>query len=157
MITKQITRYRYKALEQEEKELNERLEQYLDEQRKARDKGDLSENEEYTIATKNVLQSRKRLIEIAEELADVAILEVDKGPRITIGCKVQVTEVDAKGNPITEPRFFHLDQKGDTITEKVLGINSALGRAINNGTNGVYKIQTDMETIFYDVKKVIEK
>lgn len=157
MITKQITKYRYNNLIKEEKELNENLEQYLEEQREARDKGDLSENEEYTIATKNVLQSRQRLIEIAEELADVEILEVDKGPRISIGCKIQVTEVDAKGNQIEKPRFFYLDQKGDTITDKVLGINSSLGRAINNGTSGIYKIQTDMETIFYDVKKVFEK
>ena len=48
MISKQITQYRYDALIKEQEKLNEDLEFYLDEQRKARDKGDLSENEEYS-------------------------------------------------------------------------------------------------------------
>lgn len=156
MITKQITSYRYKALKQEQEELNKNLEHHLDEQRKARDKGDLSENEEYAVATKNVLQSRQRLIQIADELADVEILEVDRGPRIGLGCKVQITEVDSEGKPLSAAREFYLDEKGDTIIEKVLGINSALGKAILNGTNSIYKVQTAIGTLFYDVRKIVD-
>ena len=40
MISKQITQYRYDALTKEQAKLNEDLEFYLDEQRKARDKGE---------------------------------------------------------------------------------------------------------------------
>ena len=94
MISKQITQYRYDALTKEQAKLNEDLEFYLDEQRKARDKGDLSENEEYSTASQNVQQSRQRLIQIADELADVEILEVDMGPRIGLGCKVEIVETD---------------------------------------------------------------
>lgn len=102
MISKQITQYRYDALTKEQAKLNEDLEFYLDEQRKARDKGDLSENEEYSTASQNVQQSRQRLIQIADELADVEILEVDMGPRIGLGCKVEIVETDENHNPLTQ-------------------------------------------------------
>lgn len=157
MISKQITQYRYDALIKEQEKLNEDLEFYLDEQRKARDKGDLSENEEYSIASKNVQQSRQRLIQIADELADVEIIEIDKGPRIGLGCKVEIIETDENHKPLAEPRQFYLDEKGDTIIDKVLGIHSVLGKAILNGTNGSYKIQTEMGTMYYDVKKILEE
>lgn len=137
--------------------MNEDLEFYLDEQRKARDKGDLSENEEYSTASKNVQQSRQRLIQIADELADVEIIEIDKGPRIGLGCKVEIIETDENHKPLAEPRQFYLDEKGDTIIDKVLGIHSVLGKAILNGTNGSYKIQTEMGTMYYDVKKILEE
>ena len=150
MISKQITQYRYDALIKEQEKLNEDLEFYLDEQRKARDKGDLSENEEYSTASKNVQQ-------IADELADVEIIEIDKGPRIGLGCKVEIIETDENHKPLAEPRQFYLDEKGDTIIDKVLGIHSVLGKAILNGTNGSYKIQTEMGTMYYDVKKILEE
>lgn len=157
MISKQITQYRYDALIKEQETLNDNLEIYLEEQRKARDKGDLSENEEYAAASTNVQQSRQRLIQIADELADVEILEIDKGPRIGLGCKVEITEIDQMGKPLAKPRQFYLDEHGDTVIEKVLGTNSVLGKAILNGTNGTYKIQTEMGTLYYDVKKILEE
>lgn len=157
MISKQITQYRYDALTKEQAKLNEDLEFYLDEQRKARDKGDLSENEEYSTASQNVQQSRQRLIQIADELADVEILEVDMGPRIGLGCKVEIIETDENHNPLTQPRQFYLDEKGDTVINKVLGTNSVLGKAILNGTSGNYKIQTEMGTLYYNVRKIIEE
>lgn len=156
MISKQITQYRYDALIAEQEELNANLEIYLEEQRKARDKGDLSENEEYAAASTNVQQSRQRLIQIADELADVEILEIDKGPRIGLGCKVEITEVTSSGEPLAKPRQFYLDEHGDTVIEGVLGTNSVLGKAILNGTNGTYKIQTEIGTLFYYVKKILE-
>ena len=129
----------------------------MDEQRKARDKGDLSENEEYSTASQNVQQSRQRLIQIADELADVEILEVDMGPRIGLGCKVEIVETDENHNTLTQPRQFYLDEKGDTVINKVLGTNSVLGKAILNGTSGNYKIQTKMGTLYYNVRKIIEE
>lgn len=156
MISKQITQYRYDALIEEQSELNTKLEGYLEEQRKARDKGDLSENEEYAAASTNVQQTRQRLIQIADELADVEILEIDRGPRIGLGCKVEITEVSKEGKPLAKSRQFYLDEHGDTVIEGVLGTHSVLGKAILNGTNGIYKIQTEIGTLFYSVKKIVE-
>ena len=74
-----------------------------------------------------------------------------------MGCKVEIIETDENHNPIAEPIQIYLDVKGDTKIDKVLGIHSVLGKAILNGTNGSYKIQTEMGTMYYDVKKILEE
>lgn len=154
-MVRQITQYRYDALIAEQKALNSELDSLLEQQRGARDMGDLSENEEYAIATKNVRQSRQRLAQIADELSDVEIVRVNRGPYITLGSKVSVTEVGENGEAVEDGREFFLDTHGNTITEGILGIDSPLGKEILNGMGGRYKIQTETGTVYYEVTKVV--
>lgn len=158
MVSRQITKYRYNLLREEQEEIEKELEVKLELQKAARELGDLSENEEYSVTTAEVAQLRSRLREIGEILQDVEVIEtIDNGPRFTLGSRIQFTQVDKEGNVLKAPRKAILDEHGDTVTDQILGTGSLLGKAILNGTDGVYRIQTDLGELFYKVIKIREE
>ncbi len=151
----QMTESRYYELKKELAKVSEDLDKALAEQRDAIERfGDARENEEYESArnaAKN-LNSRKNELEIM--IGEAEIVPEDRSPRIVIGSVVDVTEVTEDGKPLSETRRFTLESTGDTITKKILGVKSPLGKFVLNGTSSIYRIPIG-GGIYYSVKKVI--
>lgn len=126
----------------------------LEAQRDAASIGDLSENTEYETARQLVERLSKEISKLETNIREAEIVPEDLSPRITIGSVIDVTRLDANGNPVGEPRRFLYDASGDTILKGVLGVKSSLGQAIYNGTDGVYTIP-DNGGIDYVVRKVL--
>lgn len=155
MASRQITKYRLKLLQDEKISIEKDLDEKLEIQKAARELGDLSENEEYSTATAEVTQLRYRLREIGEILQDVEVLDdIDISPRFTLGSKIEFTPVTKAGQPLGESRVCIIDEHGDTVIDKILGTDSLLGKSIINGTDGIYRIQTDIGELFYNVRKI---
>lgn len=150
-----MSRMRYKRLSDELITVKEKLEDAMVEQADAREKGDLRENAEYESARQEVENYARRKAEIETELAEAEIVESDNSPTISIDSVVDVCRVDAAGNPIESARRFRVDAKGDTIIQGILGVRSSLGKAILNGTDGIYRV-VDNGGVSYLVKKVHE-
>lgn len=150
----QMTEKKYKTLRGEYLKVKSKLEDAMAEQQRAQDAGDLRENEEYATARTRTEAITKQKAELEKLLSEAEIVPEDKSPRITIGSVVDVCKVDDSGNPIGQIRRFTLDQTGDTVLKGVLGITSSLGKAILNGTSGLYKIP-DNGGLTYNVKKVL--
>jgi len=170
-----LTREEVEEREETLRKIKIELDQTLQEQRIAKEFGDLSENTEYEASTQRVITLRLKEHEIEEELLGYELVETDKGPRFTIGSYVSVQKLDDKGLPDGEEREFLLSNAGTTRDADVvhllnelnnkeesvkkkqrLGVNSTLGQAILNGTSGVYTIQTVNGSITYKVTKVIK-
>lgn len=149
----QVTQEEYDAMQKELNDLDTQIEEARQEQQIARGFGDVSENSELEIATNKITTLTKRKIELTESLSSCEICAIDNSPRFTIGSKVIVTRLNAAGVAISEPRYFTLTNKGNTVMEGKLGINSPLGKAILNGVSGIYTIQTDSGGISYNVTK----
>lgn len=151
----QMSEAQYKRLKKELAEVKKLLEEAMKEQAAAKEFGDLSENEEYETARRACENYARRKAEIEAELNNAQIVANDNSPRIVVGSTVDVCRVDAQGNPVEDPRRFRLDSKGDTIIQKILGVNSSLGKAILNGTDGIYRV-VDNGGVSYLVKKVLD-
>lgn len=174
----QLTEQEVLEKQQELENIALELEETLKEQRVAKEFGDASENTELEAATQKAKYLNLKKYELEEQLSDYELIEVDKGPRLTIGSYVRVQKIDESGNPLGESRIFMLSSEGTThdadiemvlnkfsssgngaemrVTKKQrLGINSALGSAILNGTSGVYHIQTINGGVHYKVTKEV--
>lgn len=152
----QMSETRYRKLKEEIVSVKKKHEEAMEAMAVAREFGDLRENEEYSTARRNSEEYARRIAEIEEELNNAEIVTDDHSPRITIGTTVDVCRVDNDGKPLEEPRRFRVDAHGDTVIQGVLGINSSLGRAILNGTSGIYRV-VDNGGVIYNVKKVLEE
>lgn len=148
-----MTEKRFRLMERELEQVKTALEEMLVVQRAAQDLGDLSENEEYATARKNSEELAAKKAELEMALAEANIVPVDRSPRITIGSVVDVCMVDEKDEPVEETRRFTVEAEGDTILMKVLSTRSSLGKAILNGTCGIYRI-ADNGGLRYKVQKV---
>lgn len=151
----QMTEKQYKALRSEYLEVKNKLEDAIAEQQKAVDMGDLRENEEYATARARTEAVTRQKTEIEEMLNEAEIIAEDRSPRITVGSIVDVCKVDSAGNPAGQERRFTVGLTGDTVLKGVLGIKSSLGKAILNGTSGLYKIP-DNGGLSYSVRKVLD-
>lgn len=151
-----MTERSYKRLVDELAEVTEDLNEAIKARAAAREFGDLSENAEYQSASTTVIELTAHKAELENKFNEAEIAEIDYGPRISIGSVVEVCKVGASGKPISEVRRFEVDSSGDTVTQHILGINSPLGSAILNGTNGIYKIANGGGTS-YLVKKVFDE
>lgn len=172
----QLTREEVDEKQRELVEIAIELEETLKEQRVAKEFGDASENTELEAATQKAKYLNMKKFELEEQLSDYELIEVDNGPRLTLGSHVRVQKVDEKGTPLEESRVFLLSSEGTThdadiesvlqsfsgegakkdfrVTKKQrLGVNSTLGSAILNGTSGVYLIQTINGGVRYKVTK----
>lgn len=138
-----------RELEQIEEELSDKLRQ----QRIAREFGDLSENSEYEVSTKDAKNLQKKKEELQEQLDNYVLVEPNNWPQITIGSIVRIRRVDSNNNPIDEERVLRIASEGNSVQKQTLGINSPLGKAILNGTDGYYTIQTVNGGVHYYVKK----
>lgn len=125
----------------------------LQQQQDAKALGDFSENEELASATKKVRELQRNKSELLDQLSDYTIIKPNKGPRICIGDYVIIYRVDNNNNMISEPKKMRLAAEGDTIEKMTLSIDSPIGAAILNGTDGIYNISTPGGVIRYDVKK----
>lgn len=155
-VKEEITLREQQELEQEVADISVRLEEILEQQRVAREFGDLSENTEYEVATKEAKKLQKDREKILEKLSNCVIVEPDGIIQITIGCTVGITRLDTEGNSISEERQLRLASKGNSVQKGTLGVNSPLGRAIMNGTDGEYTIQTVSGGVRYYVRKITQ-
>ena len=138
--------------------LEETLADRLKQQRVAREFGDLSENTEYEVATKEVKQLQKRKEELLEQLDNYVLVEPNDWPQFTIGCIVGITLLDNQSNePVAEERLLRIASEGNSVQKNTLGINSPLGKAILNGTDGIYTVQTVNGGVKYYVRKETSK
>jgi len=150
-----MTERRFKSLKAELVTVKEKHQEAIQEQEAAKEFGDLSENIEYDTARRAAEMYAARKAALEQEIAGAEIVAEDRSPRIMIGSVVEVCKVDERHRPIGAPRQFVVESKGDTVLAGVLGINSSLGKAILNGTDGIYQI-SDNGGITYSVKKVLE-
>lgn len=155
----EFTLQEVKDKEAQLRELESAIEQVSQELQDARAEGDLKENAEYQAAYEKLVQLGARKTQLEEQLSDYKIIKPDTGPRIAIGNYVQFYKIDANHNPISEARTIRLAEEGNTIdkdmTKLTLSIESPLGKAILNGTDGVYTIQTTGGVVYYHVTKVM--
>lgn len=151
-LTIEEVRDRENELDQVKKE----LENVLLQQQIAKGQGDLSENSEYEIATAEATRLQARKQELSEELSNYNVITPGTGARITLGNSVAVTELDTDGNPVGAERVFRLVRDhGDTVKKATLGLQSPLGKAIIDGTDGVYVIQAPLGSVSFKVRKVL--
>lgn len=150
-----MTEKRFKELRQNLMKLGNNLDDAIKEQQRAMAAGDLRENEEYATARARTESLRKQRSELEEQLASAEVVPENRSPRIVIGSTIDVCKVKSDGTPIGEPRRFTLEESGDTVVKKVLGIHSSLGKLIVNGTDGIYRV-AEGGGIYYFVKKVVD-
>lgn len=168
-----LTEQEYLQKQKELSDIEISLEETLREQSVAREFGDASENAELEAATKRARFLQQQKYELEEILADVEIVEPDRGPRIQLGNHVSVQKVDKDKKPLEEARSFIIANNGTTyddaidtllnsfsdsensIRPRVLGMNSPLCKAILNGTSGIYKIKTEQGNVYYNVVKEV--
>lgn len=137
--------------EHELREVSNKLTEALQQQQEAKALGDFRENAELEAATKEVRELQHRKAELLEQLSDYTLVKSYKGQRIMVGDYVEIIKLDKNTNNI---RRFRLAAEGDTIDSGTLSIDSPLGKAILNGTSGIYTIQAPGGAFRYDVKKV---
>ena len=153
-----MAKYEFTQREVEEKQqellqIEEQLSETLKQQRIAREFGDLSENTEYEVATKEAKNLQKRRERLLEELDNYSLVDPDSYPQITVGCTVSIVRLDANDKPVAESRLLRLASNGNSVQKNTLGVNSPLGQAIINGTDGIYTVQTVNGGVRYYVKK----
>lgn len=149
----ELTLRKYKEYEKSLQEVLESLAEVQELQKQAAEQGDLSENEEYSTARAEAERLTGERLRLENILAEAEIVPEDHSPRITLGSTIEFYKVDANGNPISEVRRLLLESSGDSITQGILGVNSSLGKAILNGTDGIYSVHENGGTR-YHVKKV---
>lgn len=149
----EMTETRFKKMKSDLITLKSDLDVAIQERSEAREKGDLRENEEYQTATTRVKELLKKKQELESGISEAVIVGTDNSPRITIGSTVSVCRVDNNNKPIEEAREFVIDAKGDTIIKHVLGVESPLGKAVLNGTDGIYRVANN-GGMSYLVKKL---
>jgi transcription elongation factor GreA len=150
-----ISKYRYDKLEQEIKALEEERKILEERKNNARQEGDLSENTEYQESSQQFNEVSNKLVALKADLESAEIASEDNSARISIGCYIKV-ELVSGAEPQT--RVFRLDSSGSTVDddpmERVLGVDSLLGRAINNAVSGSFNIQAPAGNLTYKVTKL---
>ena len=90
-----------------------------------------------------------------EELSNYNIITPGTGSRITLGNYIAVTELQDNGSAVGPERVFRIVRDhGDTIRNKTLSIQSPLGKAVIDGTDGIYTIQVPLGSVSFQVRKV---
>lgn len=155
METIDLTIEEVKERENELVQVKQELENVLLQQQIAKGQGDLSENSEYEIATVEAARLQARKQELLEELSNYNIITPGTGSRITLGNYIAVTELQDNGSAVGPGRIFRIVRDhGDTIRNKTLSIQSPLGKAVIDGTDGIYTIQVPLGSVSFQVRKV---
>ena len=155
METIDLTIEEVKERENELVQVKQELENVLLQQQIAKGQGDLSENSEYEIATVEAARLQARKQELLEELSNYNIITPGTGSRITLGNYIAVTELQDNGSAVGPERVFRIVRDhGDTIRNKTLSIRSPLGKAVIDGTDGIYTIQVPLGSVSFQVRKV---
>lgn len=150
----ELTVQEVREKEKELKDIEEELKIALAQQQEAKSLGDFSENSELDIATTKVRELQARKVVLLEQLSDYTVVKPNKSRRIVLGDYVELVKLDNNNQPISEARKMRLAREGNTLQSK-LGLESPLGKAILNGTDGIYNIGAPIGVIRYHVKKVI--
>lgn len=153
----ELTQQEVDEKQQELENIDAQLAETLKQQRIAKEFGDLSENTEYEVATKDAKNLQRKKEELLDQLENYVLVEPDNYPQITIGCVIGITRLDADNNKVDEERLLRLASEGNTVQKQTLGINSPLGKAVLNGTDGIYTIQTVTGGVKYYVRKETAK
>lgn len=151
----EITKASEIQFKKELKSLQKKIGELQEQQREAREFGDLSENEEYHAVVREVESASRRIGEIKEILSSAEVIDSDdNGPRIGINNYVRLIN-RTQGRAA---RIFRMDTKGNTVAggkgECTLSIYSPVGAAIYNGTSGIYKVATKAGIVEYEVHKL---
>lgn len=151
----EITKTNEMRLRKELNTLLRKMDDLQEQQRAAREFMDLSENEEYRAAVREVEATSRRIGEIKEILSTADVLDADdNGPRIGIDSYISLRNRTTGG----DIRYFRIDTIGNTIPTDgsipSLSINSPVGKKIYNGTSGVYKVSTNAGIIEYEIEKL---
>ena len=155
METIDLTIEEVKERENELAQVKQELENVLLQQQIAKGQGDLSENSEYEIATVEAARLQARKQELLEELSNYNIITPGTGSRITLGNYIAVTELQDNGSAVGPERVFRIVRDhGDTIRNKTLSIQSPLGKAVIDGTDGIYKKQVPRGSVSFHVSKL---
>lgn len=155
METIDLTIEEVKERENELVQVKQELENVLLQQQIAKGQGDLSENSEYEIATVEAARLQARKQELLEELSNYNIITPGTGSRITLGNYIAVTELQDNESAVGPERVFRIVRDhGDTIRNKTLSIQSPLGKAVIDGTDGIYTIQVPLGSVSFQVRKV---
>lgn len=151
----EISRAKLLEYQEELQEIIDKIPILVQQKQDARAEGDLSENTEFDIASAELSKATLRKSTLEALINDSTIVESDNGPRIGLGSYV---EIECLNDGTIKKRILRVDSEGDTIAEDklkcILGINSALGRAIYNGISGKYTIQTPGGMLEYQVTKI---
>lgn len=115
--------------------------------------GDVSENEEYSAALKELTSCIAMEQKIEDTLAGSIVVSENNGPRITIGSRVKIQRLQKNGEKDGEPIILTLEDVGDPVQQNTLGVESPLGDAILNGTDGIYTLPVK-NGIKYEVTKL---
>lgn len=149
-----ITMAKFLALEDELAQQKQLLKEVQNDLNAALDKGDLSENEEFSAARNKFEMTQNRITELEAMYSEAEIIPNDNGPQIKIGNIVEVTRVSKDGEPLDSPRRFEVATSGDTITGGILSTASPLGKEILNCPSGIFFVQNNGGT-YFSVKKII--
>lgn len=135
-----LSRRLYESYKKELEELRPQLKEIQQAVQDARAEGDLSENEEYSTAlnTQHVLEHK--IAQLESRLSNCDIVEAGISSNIDVGSVVRVTKVDAKNQPIDEPREFNVEEVGDTAVMGILSLRSPLGKVIKGKSTGIYHL-----------------
>lgn len=151
----QITERQYKSKVAQLKQVKAQLTGVLELQSTAAEAGDLRENEEYATARSEAERLSREKEKLEYEILEAEIVTANNSPCITLGSLIEFCKVDAAGNPLSSPRRVRLEASGNTVLQQILGANSSLGKAVLNGTDGIYTVP-DNGGINYNVTKIIE-
>lgn len=152
----EISQFKMQEYKKEYKSIKESLDDLAKRKQEARAEGDLSENTEYEVASLEYSQAFTRMMELEDIINNAVVVDTTNSPRIGIGDFVRVKclnrniedmvlLVDAEGDPL---------EKSGKNGERVLGINSILGKTILNCTSREYEIQAPGGIIKFKVEKL---
>lgn len=142
-----MTKERQTELMLERDALVERIEAINKDISIAREQGDLSENAEYDAARTERASVQSQLERINKLLNEAEIVDnVVSDGKITLDSRILVKDLDTGVE-----REFTLKESGDTIVDKVIGLNSQLGSVIYNRFPGKFTVQCGKR---YEVSKI---
>ena len=142
-----MTKERQTELMLERDALVERIEAINKDISIAREQGDLSENAEYDAARTERASVQSQLERINKLLNEAEIVDnVVSDGKITLDSRILVKDLDTGVE-----REFTLKESGDTIVDKVIGLNSQLGSVIYNRFPGKFTVQCGKR---YEVNKI---
>ena len=149
-----ISENRYRRLKSELQELESRLIQDNEDVKNAVAQGDLSENTEYEAALNARQAHQRRKDEILDILNKAEV--VPPGNSISIGSYLWVQELTEAGLPMPgkPERLFIMEEKGNTVTDGILSVDSMLGRTIFNKQSGKFSFTMGDQTKHFHVRLV---
>lgn len=122
-------------------DLDSRMEELRTNLAEAKEKGDLSENEEYTAALSEYTKAVKERAGVVGTL-EVSRVKQSYSSNISVGSLIEVKELNPDGKSVKEDLGLLLfDEEGSALFSGIVSKNSNLGRAIFGGIGGEYLVK----------------